>query len=104
MISIPVQFGHPEAAESLGLIERVPIKEEDKIEWLGKKRYGEILSGLVAGFQLATTAGPLCEEPIWGVVFDAEIQIQLPSDKSNTSTNDLFCEDTYGPITGQVST
>lgn len=26
-------------------------------------------SGVVAGFQLATANGPLCDEPMWGVAF-----------------------------------
>ena len=27
-------------------------------------------SGITAGFQLATAAGPLCDEPMWGVAFE----------------------------------
>lgn len=29
-----------------------------------------IQSGLASGFQLATAAGPLCDEPMWGVAFE----------------------------------
>ena len=29
-----------------------------------------IQSGLASGFQLASAAGPLCDEPMWGVAFE----------------------------------
>lgn len=28
-------------------------------------------AGIAAGFQLAAAAGPLCDEPLWGVAFEA---------------------------------
>jgi ribosome assembly protein 1 len=34
-------------------------------------------SGVVAGFQLATAAGPLCDEPMWGVAFEVEARLNL---------------------------
>ena len=33
-----------------------------------------IQSGLASGFQLATAAGPLCDEPLWGVAFEARLR------------------------------
>lgn len=27
-------------------------------------------SGVASGFQLASAAGPLCDEPMWGVAFE----------------------------------
>ncbi|GLC55413.1 hypothetical protein PLESTB_000984700 [Pleodorina starrii] len=35
-------------------------------------------SGVVAGFQIATASGPLCEEPLWGVAFELEVRLQQP--------------------------
>ena len=32
-----------------------------------------IQSGLATGFQLATAAGPLCDEPMWGIAFEVRI-------------------------------
>ena len=29
-----------------------------------------IQSGLATGFQLASAAGPLCDEPLWGIAFE----------------------------------
>lgn len=34
-------------------------------------------SGVVAGFQLATAAGPLCDEPMWGVAFEVEARFNM---------------------------
>lgn len=33
-----------------------------------------IQSGLASGFQLATAAGPLCDEPLWGVAYEARLR------------------------------
>jgi ribosome assembly protein 1 len=53
-----------------------------------------VQSGISAGFQLATAAGPLCDEPMWGVAFQVEARIseQIP-----------LLEDVYGPMSGQVT-
>ena len=32
---------------------------------------------MVAGFQMATAAGPLCDEPMWGVAFEVEARLNL---------------------------
>ena len=37
-----------------------------------------IQSGLATGFQLATAAGPLCDEPMWGVAFEVSVWTALP--------------------------
>jgi hypothetical protein len=34
-------------------------------------------SGVAAGFQLASAAGPLCDEPLWGVAFQVEARLNL---------------------------
>ncbi|GFR43094.1 hypothetical protein Agub_g4102, partial [Astrephomene gubernaculifera] len=34
-------------------------------------------SGVVAGFQIAASSGPLCEEPLWGVAFELEVRLVL---------------------------
>ena len=44
------------------------------IEYL---RYS-IESGVAAGFQLAAAAGPLCDEPLWGVAFEVSARVNLP--------------------------
>lgn len=34
-------------------------------------------TGISAGFQLATGAGPLCDEPMWGVAFEVRLLCSL---------------------------
>ncbi len=53
-------------------------------------------SSIVSGFQLATLAGPLCEEPLMGVAFCVE-DFSLSDDGAEASSEDM-----YGPLSGQV--
>jgi len=50
-------------------------------------------SSLVGGFQFATRAGPLCEEPMEGVAFVVH-KVELNSELANPEV--------YGPLSGQV--
>lgn len=54
-----------------------------------------IEAGIVAGFQLATAAGPLCDEPMWGVAFEVAACLNAKEAES--------AADTYGPLSGQVT-
>ena len=51
------------------------------------------LSSLINGFQLATLAGPLCEEPLSGCSF---ICLEFNVDET------LVSDDSYGPLSGQI--
>ncbi|KAK8955479.1 hypothetical protein KSP40_PGU015574 [Platanthera guangdongensis] len=53
-------------------------------------------NSIVAGFQLATSAGPLCDEPMWGLAFLVESYI-FPA---NSEVKDQL--DQYGIFSGQV--
>lgn len=57
-------------------------------------------SGVTAGFQMATAAGPLCDEPLWGVVFEVEVRLVLPAHGTQLD----LAESVYGPFSGQVGT
>ncbi|RHY38193.1 hypothetical protein DYB38_012516, partial [Aphanomyces astaci] len=50
-------------------------------------------SSLITGFQLATTSGPLCDEPVWGVAFVVEDMVLTPTEDAAAI---------YGPLSGQV--
>lgn len=73
---------------------------------------GSIESGTVAGFQRAAAAGPMCDEPLWGVVFELEVRLNLPAQESTAHQGGLvddfglsaidLQEDVYGPFSGQV--
>jgi ribosome assembly protein 1 len=65
-------------------------------------------SGATAGFQLAAGAGPLCDEAMWGVVFELEVRLLLPGTAAAAaagggSVGELdLAEAVYGPFSGQV--
>ncbi|XP_057467555.1 uncharacterized protein LOC130756932 [Actinidia eriantha] len=61
-------------------------------------------SSIVYGFQLATAAGPLCEEPMWGLAFVVEAYISSLVGQSNESETSHQQPEPYGILTGQVMT
>lgn len=54
-------------------------------------------SSVLTGFQAATNAGPMCEEPMMGVCFVIE-------DFAVSAADTRAAAAAYGPITGQVIT
>lgn len=54
----------------------------------------DYLSSFINGFQLATQAGPLCEEPLTGVAF---VVSRLSIDTSSVADSGA-----YGPLSGQI--
>ncbi|KAH9287433.1 hypothetical protein KI387_031550 [Taxus chinensis] len=69
-------------------------------------------SSVSSGFQLATAAGPLCDEPMWGLAFLVEAYMSpgrsMSSNYSNLFVenvkNDVQLPEQYGPFSGQVMT
>ncbi|XP_022638164.1 elongation factor-like GTPase 1 [Vigna radiata var. radiata] len=58
-------------------------------------------SSVISGFQLATSAGPLCEEPMWGLAFVVEARISPFSGHGDESETPQQSEQ-YGIFAGQV--
>lgn len=58
-------------------------------------------SSIISGFQLATSAGPLCEEPMWGLAFVVEARISPFSGQNDESETSQQSEQ-YGIFAGQV--
>ena len=66
-----------DAAALLGLApgfraeqEQEPGQEtKDDAETAFHRDCQSVEAGIIQGFQLATAAGPLCDEPMWGLVF-----------------------------------
>ncbi|KAG2439846.1 hypothetical protein HYH02_010478 [Chlamydomonas schloesseri] len=91
---LDLRIGSPMAARALGL---VPVGSgagrddgaagADMDQWPEAVRHlvSTVESGVVAGFQLATSSGPLCEEPLWGVAFELEVRLQQPASSSSSS-------------------
>jgi ribosome assembly protein 1 len=131
-----VRLGQPEAAAALGLLSpqgegaaasssssRLPPPGASISTALPAERLPDdtwahvreaVADGVVAGFNLAAAAGPLCEEPLWGVAFEVEARLVLPPPSSADAPSSfprplpppdqLLQEDVYGPFTGQVVT
>ncbi|KAL6770647.1 EFG13 [Auxenochlorella protothecoides x Auxenochlorella symbiontica] len=60
-----------------------------------------IEAGVLAGFGMATEAGPLCDEPMWGVGFEVEARVVGSGDEASPAPR--TGEDVYGPLSGQVA-
>ena len=58
----------------------------------------------MSGFQIATSAGPLCDEPMWGLAFIVEAYISSASTQSSEADNSQQLLEQYGMFTGQVMT
>ena len=84
-----------------------------------KERLEQQRTSLINGFQLATGHGPLCEEPMWGVIYriknitfiekkvfqeirekEGETEGEIKEGESTVATSTV--SDPYGPLSGQV--
>lgn len=125
---VPIRFGKPEAAAKLGWAAEDGTAEAQAIARLSVAAAGDdaessitdlsdgtgaagydarsaqvirqaVESGLLAGFQLATAAGPLCDEPMWGVAFEVSAEVR----ENEGATSATWLDDpTFGPFSGQV--
>ncbi|GMF19682.1 unnamed protein product [Phytophthora lilii] len=57
-------------------------------------------NSIVTGFQMASSAGPLCDEPVWGVAFIIEDVTFL--DNEEEADEEKADASKYGPLSGQV--
>ncbi|VFQ80875.1 unnamed protein product [Cuscuta campestris] len=101
--------GFPYVSEKLGFLctsdnstsPREPSSDADQT----LSREAESLeSSVMSGFQLATAAGPLCEEPMWGLVFSIEALIYPQNGHSTDADSSVPQMDQYGIFSGQVMT
>jgi ribosome assembly protein 1 len=100
--------GSPHVSERLGLVEcsgngEMPADTSSE-ELSALYREAESLqNSVVSGFQLATAAGPLCDEPMWGLAFVVEACINPLAEKFDDSESNQQSEQ-YAIFTGQVMT
>lgn len=76
--------------------------ESEKSAELTQALYAEVESlesSILSGFQIATAAGPLCDEPMWGLAFVVEAYVSPITGQ----TSELEAEQ-HGLLTGQVMT
>ncbi|KAJ8750364.1 hypothetical protein K2173_014279 [Erythroxylum novogranatense] len=100
--------GSPYVSERLGLVDNsiamdTPSdKPSEAIQALHVEAES-LQNSVVSGFQLATAAGPLCDEPMWGLAFLIETYISPLTERSDESESDQQY-DQHGIFTGQVMT
>ncbi|POM73551.1 Elongation factor Tu GTP-binding domain containing hypothetical protein [Phytophthora palmivora] len=74
------------------------IQNSDKVEKIKK-----LENSIVTGFQMASSAGPLCDEPVWGVAFIIEDVVFHESNSDEDKLEEEKAEASkYGPLSGQV--
>ncbi|KAI9991763.1 hypothetical protein PInf_017124 [Phytophthora infestans] len=69
------------------------VEDSEKAEQIRK-----LENSIVTGFQMASSAGPLCDEPVWGVAFIVEDVVF--HEKSDDVSDEEASK--YGPLSGQV--
>ncbi|CAI9296284.1 unnamed protein product [Lactuca saligna] len=93
----------PYVSERLGFTE---VSNFDEVEIENKSLIEEaksLRSSVLSGFQVATAAGPLCDEPMWGLAFMIEASI-LPFESETEAIHQQSQSDQYGVFSGQVMT
>ncbi|CAL8464184.1 g3719 [Coccomyxa elongata] len=101
--ALEVPLGDGRAAAALGFAGGAAAAEREAwqdLRWEGIPggvRHA-VSAGVAAGFQMAAAAGPLCDEPLWGVAFEVAARLNLPE-----AGELALAEDVYGPFSGQVS-
>eukprot|EP01018_Ginkgo_biloba_P040491 Gb_27484 [translate_table: standard] len=110
--------GFPLMSEKLGLIEVSDVKSKKSastVKGNGSEfdsfymEAESLESSVVSGFQLATTAGPLCDEPMWGLAFLVEAYIypvrnESPYGSDFAGENGVHLPEQYGQFSAQVMT
>lgn len=81
----------PARARATVLIDRTSDENEPLVDFFE--------SSIVSGFQLAATKGPLCHEPMRGVVF---VLLEVEDSIEDDEEDDGEDEDQYGPFGGQI--
>ena len=73
IVQVPLTVGSPLMSAVLGFL--TPEGEQDARDaQTSRSAWGHVQhsieAGTMTGFQLAAAAGPLCDEPLWGVAFE----------------------------------
>lgn len=96
----------PYVSERLGFTE-VSVSDELASESSEIRSLNEeaesLRSSVLSGFQVATAAGPLCDEPMWGLAFVVEAAI-FPFVSESEAIHQQAQAEQYGVFSGQVMT
>ncbi|KAI3880107.1 hypothetical protein MKX03_003928 [Papaver bracteatum] len=102
--------GSPHVSQRLGFIDEKTNDEDMAYEKSIEKSSSlfmeaeSLKSSVLSGFQLATGAGPLCDEPMWGLAFIVEANVIPVENHSKESDVSTQLADQYGIFTGQIMT
>ncbi|XP_031385183.1 elongation factor-like GTPase 1 [Punica granatum] len=100
--------GSPYVSERLGFLDDSADSEDtapDASSELGlslRVEAASLESSVVSGFQLATSSGPLCEEPLWGLAFVINAFISPSVIKSEESEQGQQQTEQFGIFNGHV--
>lgn len=81
------------SVEELSIDDQMLLQEAQSLE-----------NSVLSGFQLATSAGPLCDEPMWGLGFVVEAYVSPIVGQTNENNSSSQQLENYGMFTGQVMT
>ena len=105
MSQVEVRLGRPEVSSMLGLAPAPDMHGSGtRGHSMGQgwdRLQHSVESGIMHGYQLATAAGPLCDEAMWGMAFEVEVRLNVPEGEDNPGSVNL-AEEVYGPFSGQV--
>ncbi|KAI3517066.1 hypothetical protein L1887_16273 [Cichorium endivia] len=96
----------PYVSERLGFINSNELELEINSSSTNQQLVQEsesLRSSVLSGFQVATSAGPLCDEPMWGLAFVIEASIS-PFESETEAIHQQSQSDQYGVFSGQVMT
>ncbi|KAL3134116.1 hypothetical protein ABBQ32_008537 [Trebouxia sp. C0010 RCD-2024] len=103
---VEVRLGRPEVSSMLGLAPASGMHGSGTTgHSMGQgwdRLQHSVESGIMHGYQLATSAGPLCDEAMWGMAFEVEVRLNVPEGEDNPGSVNL-AEEVYGPFSGQVT-
>ncbi|KAL0021764.1 hypothetical protein WJX79_006221 [Trebouxia sp. C0005] len=99
---VTLRLGRSEASAMLGLAPQSDTTRPDSMGPGWDRIKHSVESGIMHGYQLATAAGPLCDEPMWGIAFEVEARLNVPEGEDNPGNVNL-AEEVYGPFSGQVT-
>ncbi|XP_051117154.1 uncharacterized protein LOC127241925 [Andrographis paniculata] len=95
--------GFPYVSDKLGLrdVDNGAETEDAEDETLSKEAES-LESSVFSGFQLATSSGPLCDEPMWGLAFVVEVFISHTDRQLDEDNGSAQQQEQQGILTGQV--
>lgn len=91
----------PGYQSATGVFSSAAAVTDSATEFEHQELLSKLENSIITGFQMASSAGPLCDEPVWGVAFVVE-DVVFHEKKENEDEADKDDESKFGPLSGQV--